>query len=97
VAGQLRALQHQKGINMCRRIRKSRGNSSRERVDPVRSHQATDEDPPSDRTIVLRAFADLTRSGLGALEEIPDLGPQFFSLHSGEVFWLGADEITRIK
>jgi hypothetical protein len=56
-----------------------------------------DEDLSSGRTIILRALEDLARSGLGALEEIPGHGPQFFSLHSGEVFWLGADEITRIK
>lgn len=82
---------------MCGRIRKFNKDSSRDRVDSVRPHQSPDGDSSSGRTIVLHALADLARSGLGALEEIPGLGPQFFSLHSGEVFWLGADEITRIK
>jgi|GEM_PF-4699436 len=53
--------------------------------------------PDSDRAVILNTLAEFARAGLGVLEEIPGHGPQFFSLRSGEVFWLQANGITRIK
>lgn len=68
-----------------------------EEADIVWSHQSIGKNPSSDRAIVLEFIDELVMVGLGVLEDIPGLGPQFLSLKSGEVFWLGANEITRIK
>ncbi|RZU35665.1 hypothetical protein BDD14_5753 [Edaphobacter modestus] len=73
---------------MCRYISKP---------DKVQTRNSNGERSVSDRTIVLDLLASCSQMGLGVLEEIPNLGSQFFSLRSGEVFWLGEDKITRIK
>ena len=70
---------------------------AQEEVDNVWSHQSIGKNPSSDRAIVLSFIDELVIAGLGVLEEVPGFGPQFLSLRSGEVFWLGADGVMRIK
>jgi hypothetical protein len=85
-----------KETDMCRRISKLSGvrrSKKKDMVGPLDSVRVS----ASDRAFVLDIFADLARAGLGVLEEIPDLGSQFFTFRSGEVFWLRAKEITRIR
>jgi hypothetical protein len=85
-----------KDIDMCRCIGKHSGADSDETADSLFANVSVSASE-SDRAVVLNIFTEFARTGLGVLEEIPGLGPQFFSLRSGEVFWLHANGITRIK
>lgn len=84
-------------MNMSRHVSKRSGLSCHEKVDGLQPHRLVGGNSRSDRADVLNVFADFARAGLGVLEEIPGLGSQFFSLRSGEVFWLGTNGVTRIK
>ena len=68
-----------------------------EKEDSAQRRNLDDQRPLSDRAVVLEAFADLARLGFGAFDETEVLGAQFFKLRTGERFWLGANEITRIE
>jgi hypothetical protein len=68
-----------------------------EKMDEVHLHLLANGRPSSDRAAILEAFADLERSGMGGFDGPPNLEGEIFRLHPGEAFWLGANEIIRIK
>ena len=51
----------------------------------------------SDRTIVLDMCAELVRVGYGILEDLPVVNSQVLYLMSGEIYWLGPHEVTRLQ
>ena len=83
-------------MTMCSDINKSLV-ESQEKMDGVKPHQPIGGISQSERTVVLSILADLAKAGLGVLDEIPGRGGEFFTLHSGEMFWLEANEITRMR
>lgn len=82
---------------MPRHISKHNKLIEHEKKDGARRRYLTDQRPISDRAVVLEAFADLARLGFGAFDESEIHGAQFFRLRSGERFWLGTNEITRLE
>ena len=52
---------------------------------------------PSDRTIVLDMCTELVRVGYGILEDLPVVDSQVLYLKSGEIYWLGPHEVTRLQ
>ena len=82
---------------MPRRIGKHNKLVEHEKEDGAQRRNLDDQRPLSDRAVVLEAFADLARLGFGAFDETEVPGAQFFKLRTGERFWLGANEITRIE
>jgi hypothetical protein len=51
----------------------------------------------SERKQVLDAVADFVQTGVAVLEDLPDLKSQLLYLQSGEIYWLRAHDIMRLK
>ncbi|WP_263359084.1 hypothetical protein [Acidicapsa ligni] len=52
---------------------------------------------PSDRAVVLGMCAELVRVGYGILEDLPVVNSQIPYLKSGEIYWLGPHQVTRLQ
>jgi hypothetical protein len=60
-------------------------------------NQSSENSPTIDRATVVDAFKEFVRTGNATLEDAPDSESQLLRLPSGEVFWLGPWDITRIE
>ena len=60
-------------------------------------NQSSENSPTLDRATVVDAFKEFIRTGNATLEDAPDSDSQLLRLPSGEVFWLGPWDITRIE
>lgn len=83
---------------MCRRINKHQADTSATNPRDTACRRTSHAIPPlTDRALVLDAFEELVEMGHGAFEDVPDTDSRILYLNTGEVYWLGAHEITRIR
>ncbi len=71
--------------------------SSMKTMNTLSRHEPAISSSPSDRTIVLHMCAELVRVGCGILEDLPVVDSQVLYLKSGEIYWLGPHEVTRLQ
>jgi hypothetical protein len=83
---------------MSRRINKNKAdNSSTNHENTLWGRVPLIPSALTDGAFVRDMFTELAEAGCGFLEEAPELDSHFLHLVSGEIYWLGTNEIIRIK
>ncbi len=81
----------------CRINKHNAVTSSMKTMNTPSRHEQAISPIPSDRAVVLGMCAELVRVGYGILEDLPVVNSQIPYLKSGEIYWLGPHQVTRLQ